>query len=92
MQRCADTLLQRDGAMVRAAVAGNNPGLCVLCRPVTRVVPRYIAGAIVDEQIDALVSTTVWISDVVDAFYGHGQRDVAAQRHIDVARGEDIRW
>ena len=92
MQRCADTLLQRDGAMVGAAVARNNLGLCVVCRPVTRVVPCDIAGAIVDEQIDALVSTTVRIFDVVDFFYGHGHRVVAAQRHIDVGHEEDIRW
>ena len=68
MQRCADTLIHRDGATVSAAAVRNRVWLPVFSRPAARVVPRDSAGAFVDQQIDAVVSATVRISDAADAF------------------------
>ena len=91
MQRCANTTFQRDGETVSAAAVRNRMGLCVLSAPATRVMPCDSAGAIVDQEFDAVVSTTVRILDAVDAFYGHDLRVGATQQHIDVSTEEAVR-
>ena len=92
MQRCADTLIQRDGATVSAAAVRNRVGPSALRRSVTWVVPRDSAAAVVRKHVDTVVSAAVRIADAIDALHGHAESVWALQRHTDVPVEEKIRW
>ena len=71
MQRCGDTLIQRDGAIVSAAAVRNRVGPSVLRRPGTWVVPSDSARAVVHQDVDTVVPAAVRIADAIDALDGH---------------------
>ena len=71
MQRCTDTLIQRDGATVSAATMRNRVQPSGLRRRVTWVVPRDSAAAVVHQDVDTVVPAAVRIADAINALDGH---------------------
>ena len=91
MQRCADTLIQRDGATVSAAAVRNRVGQTALRRCATWVVPRDSAAAVVHQDVDTVLSAAVRIADAIGALHRHAHSVWAFKRHTVVPL-EDIRW
>ena len=71
MQRCADTLIQRDGATVSAAAVRNRVGQSAFRKSATWVVPRDSAATVVHQDVDSDVSAAVRTGDAINALHGH---------------------
>ena len=71
MQCCADTMIQRDGAIVSAAAVRGRVGSGALRRRATWVVCRDSAAAVLHQHDDMGPARRASVTDATAAFHGH---------------------
>ena len=84
MQCCADTSIERVGASVSAAAVRNCVWLSILRFTSTWMAPRDSAGAVVPQEVDAVLPAGVRIADAIDDLHRYGYSVSVAQLRTDI--------